>query len=112
MTIGHIILNNHVRDKNKLHRPPKDLTMSKMSTQKRDLLRKGNSELASLGIFVWSIPALVAKSDNFGRIKTCPNSWICAAFFWFNANNDGGVHLGKKLFWGPIQGSKMPPKYP
>ena len=50
-----------------------------MSTQKRDLLRKGNSELAGLGIFVWSIPALVAKSDKFGRIKTCPNAGICAA---------------------------------
>ena len=50
-----------------------------MSTQKRDLLRKGNSELAGLGIFVWSIPALVAKSDEFGRIKTCPNAGICAA---------------------------------
>ena len=34
-----------------------------MSTQKRDLLRKGNSELASLGIFVWSIPALVVRNN-------------------------------------------------
>ena len=50
-----------------------------MSTQKRDLLRRGNSDLAGLGIFVWSIPALVAKSDKFGRIKTCPNAGICAA---------------------------------
>lgn len=50
-----------------------------MSTQKRYLLRKGNSELAGLGVFVWSIPALVAKSDKFGRIKTCPNAGICAA---------------------------------
>ena len=50
-----------------------------MSTQKRDLLRKGNFELAGLGSFVWSIPALVAKSDKFGRIKTSPNAGICAA---------------------------------
>ena len=67
----------HVRDKNKFHRPPKDYEY--MRTQKRDLLRKGNHELAGLGIFVWSIPALVARSDKCGRIKTCPNAGICAA---------------------------------
>ena len=30
----------------------------------------------------------------------------------FNANNDGGVHLGKKIFRGPIQGPKIPLKPP
>lgn len=49
------------------------------SSSNKDLLRKGNSELSELGIFVWSIPALVAKSNEFGLIKTCPNAGICAA---------------------------------
>ena len=50
-----------------------------MKEQTKDLLRKGNSELSELGVFVWSIPALVAKSDEFGIIKTCPNAGVCAA---------------------------------
>ena len=50
-----------------------------MKEQTKDLLRKGNSELSELGVFVWSIPALVAKSDEFGLIKTCPNAGVCAA---------------------------------
>ena len=49
-----------------------------MSQQNKNLLRKGNTELSGLGIFVWSIPALVAKSEKFGLIKTCPNG-ACAA---------------------------------
>ena len=50
-----------------------------MSQQNKNLLRKGNTELSGLGIFVWSIPALVAKSEKFGLIKTCPNAGACAA---------------------------------
>ena len=50
-----------------------------MEEKNKNLLRKGNSELSSLGVFVWSIPALVAKSDEFGLVKTCPNAGICAA---------------------------------
>lgn len=50
-----------------------------MKEQAKDLLRKGNSELSELGVFVWSIPALVAKSDEFGLIKTCPNAGVCSA---------------------------------
>ena len=50
-----------------------------MKEQTKDLLRKGNSELSELGIFVWSIPALFAKSDEFRLIKTCPNAGVCAA---------------------------------
>ena len=50
-----------------------------MSQQNKNLLRKGNTELSGLGIFVWSIPALAAKSEKFGLIKTCPNAGACAA---------------------------------
>ena len=60
-----------------------------MSTQKRELLRRGNSDLAGLGIFVWSIPALVAKSEKFGRIKTCPNAGICAALCYAGLGDIG-----------------------
>ena len=45
----------------------------------KDFLRKGNSELSSLGVFVWSIPALITRTNEFGNIKTCPNAGICAA---------------------------------
>lgn len=41
-------------------------------------LRKGNSELSSIGVYVWSIPALIAKTEAFGNVKTCPNAGICA----------------------------------
>ena len=44
----------------------------------KPLLRKGNSELSTIGVYVWSIPALVAKTEEFGNIKTCPNAGICA----------------------------------
>ena len=68
-----------------------------MKGQSKDLLRKGNSELSELGIFVWSIPALVAKSDEFGLIKTCPNAGICAALCYartgrYKFNNVIGAH--------------------
>ncbi len=43
------------------------------------LLRKGNSELAAIGVYTWSIPALSAKSEVAGFIKTCPNAGVCAA---------------------------------
>jgi len=44
------------------------------------LLRKGNSDLARHGIFVWSIPALTATSTLTGHtVRTCPNAGICAA---------------------------------
>ena len=45
----------------------------------KDFLRKGNSELSSLGVFVWSIPALIARTNEFGYVKTCPNAGVCAA---------------------------------
>ena len=68
-----------------------------MKEQSKDLLRKGNSELSELGIFVWSIPALVAKSDEFGLIKTCPNAGVCAALCYartgrYKFNNVIGSH--------------------
>lgn len=43
------------------------------------LLRKGNSELAQIGVYTWSIPALSAKSEVAGFVKTCPNAGVCAA---------------------------------
>lgn len=48
-------------------------------------LRKGNSELSSIGVYVWSIPALVAKTEAFGNIKTCPNAGICALLCYARA---------------------------
>ena len=69
-----------------------------MKAQNKNLLRKGNSELSSLGIFVWTIPALVAKSDEFGLIKTCPNAGICAALCYartgrYKFNNVVSAHI-------------------
>lgn len=43
------------------------------------LLRKGNSELASIGVYTWSIPALTADSEVNGFMKTCPQAGVCAA---------------------------------
>lgn len=43
------------------------------------LLRKGNSELSKIGVYTWSIPALSAKSEVAGFVKTCPNAGVCAA---------------------------------
>ena len=68
-----------------------------MKDPTKDLLRKGNSELSELGVFVWSIPALIAKSDEFGLIKTCPNAGVCAALCYartgrYKFNNVIGSH--------------------
>ena len=43
------------------------------------MLRKGNSELAEIGVWTWSIPALKAESEVAGKMMTCPHAGVCAS---------------------------------